>query len=630
MTIASAERQKQARAGSRPDPFALIASIASARAEPRARCEAFAGALADHFGSPIASVTISSGGEQLTHVETDQSEHAESWSRVLDEAMLRAQSLGRGMARLYASNAGERGAGTLALAMICAPLTLASGDAIGAAGVVIECRSRQEAGEALTELRSLCAHLARVSVLPRITPLDETSPEDLARVFSRAGEFRSLRHFAFAVTNTLASRLACEQVSLGWVRAGHRLRVLSVSGHDNVKERNPGMHRVRQAMEECLDACEAIVAQRQDHWQEGGRQARFRLHEAWRNAAGGASVACVPILAGDRPVAILAMRRAPEQCFTPEDIDLARRLVSPLGGAMPLVERSTRAPSAALAIAIAQSIRSLLTTAGIGRKMLALALLALAAWFCFGTAPYRVTVPAVVKSERTAIASIPFDGPLADVLVRPGDVVEAGDVLALMDTRALELERGELLAQERADQLEVRQASGGGDHVAAAQAAARLDLTRARLALVDDRIARATIRAGIAGVVLGPSARDRAGEVLALGTPLLSIAARGTMRVELLVPERRAPDVDLGAAVAFAANAQPEATLRTIVELRPPSTQLRAGRSVLVGESSLPSAPAWLTPGMEGVASIDAGERPVWWIALHRVIDYAHLELMSP
>ncbi len=606
------------------DPFAVISAIAGAEADARKRCEAFACAVADHFAAGVVSISVTVGGEQITHTEDDGSEHAESWRRVVEAELLPTQSLARGRARIYGGSDGQP-----SLALVAAPLTMTSGDAIGAVAMVIDCRDREVAREALVELRSLGAHLARVSVLPRVQTRDGARPEDLARVFSRAGEFRSLHHFAFAVTNTLASRLACEQVALGWVR-GPRVRVLSVSGQDSVKQRNPGLHRIRQAMEECLDAGREIVAQRLDLWSEDEEPDRYRLHEAWRSAAAGASVASIPIVAGERIVAILSLRRRPEQSFTREDIALAKRLSDPLAGAMPLVERATRSSIQHILAAIRSSVAFAFSRGRPVRKLAILAALALVAWFCFGTKQYRITVPAVIRSTHTSFASAPFDGALAEVMVRPGDRVAAGDPILRMDTRDLELQRAELLAQQRAYELEVRRAADAGDAPAATTAAAQLELTRAQLDLIEKRIEQATVRASKPAVVLGPDIRQRIGEVVAVGTPLVSLADPDDLRVELLVPEKRAADLELGADIAFAPNARPESPLRSSVSTRPPATEIREGKSVLVAEAPLHETPPWLRPGMEGVARIDAGSRPVWWIALHGIIDYVNLELVGP
>lgn len=606
------------------DPFAVIAAIAGAEADARKRCSAFACAIAEHFAAGVVSVSVTVGGEQITHTEDDGSEHAETWRKLVENELLPTQSLARGRARIFGDSSGRP-----SLALVAAPLTMTSGDAIGAVAMVIDCRDKEAARESLVELRSLGAHLARVSVLPGIQPREGARPEDLARVFSRAGEFRSLHQFAFAVTNTLVSRLSCEQVALGWVR-GPKVRVLSVSGQDSVKQRNPGLHRIRQAMEECLDAGREIVAQRLDLWSEDEEPDRYRLHEAWRNAVGGASVASIPIVAGERIVAILSLRRRPEQSFTREDIALAKRLSEPLAGAMPLVERATRSSIQHTCVAIRDAVAFAFSRGRPIRKLVALAMLALAAWFCMGTMRYRITVPAVIKSTNESFASAPFDGTIAQVMVLPGDRVEAGDPILSMDTSALELQRTEVLAQERAYKVEVRQAADAGDQAAAARATAQLELARAQLKLLDERIEQATVRATRPAVVLGPDIRQRVGEMVAVGTPLISLAAPDDLRVELLVPENRAADLELGADIAFAPNARPESSMRSRVGQRPPATEIRNGRSVLVAEAPLEETPSWLRPGMEGIARIDAGNRPVWWIALHGVIDYVNLELVGP
>jgi hypothetical protein len=53
--------------------------------------------------------------------------------------------------------------------------------------------------------------------------------------------------------------------------------------------------------------------------------------------------------------------------------------------------------------------------------------------------------------------------------------------------------------------------------------------------------------------------------------------------------------------------------------------QPRNGKNVFIAEATVEDNPAWMRAGMEGVARIDAGTRRVWWVALHRMIDYLRL-----
>ena len=57
-----------------------------------------------------------------------------------------------------------------------------------------------------------------------------------------------------------------------------------------------------------------------------------------------------------------------------------------------------------------------------------------------------------------------------------------------------------------------------------------------------------------------------------------------------------------------------------------PEAQLRNGRNVYVAEAQVDATEDWIRPGMEGMAKIELGRRRIWWVTLHRVIDYLRLK----
>lgn len=69
---------------------------------------------------------------------------------------------------------------------------------------------------------------------------------------------------------------------------------------------------------------------------------------------------------------------------------------------------------------------------------------------------------------------------------------------------------------------------------------------------------QAVIRSPFDGIVTEGSLRDRVGEVLTVGTPLLSIASRSALELKILVPEAVAPVVAAGQTGRFISQAKPE------------------------------------------------------------------------
>lgn len=608
------------RSASRPDAYSLITGACEGARTTRGALEAVLEVLEAHFAAVAVVVSASVGTDEL-EVVREPGVGAERWLGALRAEALEVRARCRPSARLYGRDEGRPEA-----VLLGAPLGTHEGEAFGAVAMVASCRSAEHAEAARTELRSLCGHLARVLQTPRAVAAAPVSVAEIARVLARCGEYQNIRHFSHAVAGAVRAKLGCEQAAVGLVRGGH-VRVRVVSGLDEVRRRSPGVHRIEQAMGECLDSGVPVICQAGDPWSDGRAPRSYPLHERWRAGAGSSAVATIPVFAGDRCVAVVALRKQGERAFGPHEIEDAQKLLGPIGVALPLVEQATLGVAGRAMESVRRAGAASVRRGGWGKKIMALLAVALVAWVCLGTMAYRVSVPTTVRAEREHVVSAPETARLSEVLVMPGDRVEAGQVVARLETHALLMARDELAAEIRGLDMETRRLTGAGDAGGAAIVAARGDVARARLRAVVRRVEECELRSVVAGVVLGPPLKDRVGEVVAGGEPLVRVAEAGTILLELRIPERRVTDMALGSRVVFLSHARPEEAFRTTLGTVSPSAEVREGRQAFIGEATVPGSAAWLRPGMEGVASVEAGDRRVWWVAFNRLIDFVHLEL---
>ena len=318
--------------------------------------------------------------------------------------------------------------------------------------------------------------------------------DDFARVLSKAGQYKSVEQFAYAMTNAAKQRFNCEQTALGVVRGG-KLKVACISGLDHVKHRSPGVHHIEQAMGECADAREPIVEQSVDRWEGGEVAADGMLHKRWRAACAGASVASVPVFSGEKLVAILSLRRTPDEPFDTDEIAAIQKLLTPLGSAIPLIANSTRSLPSHAIVSTKRSAGWLVRPKSITKKVLIIGAIAGASWYAFTPAMYRVTTPGTVVAEREHVIASTLDARISSVLVRAGDRVDAGDPLIELDTARLRTEEAGLLSEIERAEIKLREAMAESDPATAAVARAERDVHRSKLKDVRDRIASATITA---------------------------------------------------------------------------------------------------------------------------------------
>ena len=160
----------------------------------------------------------------------------------------------------------------------------------------------------------------------------------------------------------------------------------------------------------------------------------------------------------------------------------------------------------------------------IGRKLLVLAVAALALFAALAHGPYRVGASATVQGVVQRVVAAPFEGYIAEATRRAGDEVRQGDVLAVLDTRETELE---LL---RAGNLEVQyrrqgEAMARGDSAAAAIAQAQARQAMAQIQFYRQQIQRSSLRAPFDGVLVSGDLSQQLGEAVKRGQELFKLAA---------------------------------------------------------------------------------------------------------
>ncbi len=541
------------------------------------------------------------------------------WRAPVDEQLNRAIANAAACGRRYSARAAN-----LQVALIAAPLRNALGDADGAIALVVNLE-QQTLSEQLRRLEqfanTVSAAVGTVGAAGSATSGDRTALRGAARV----GASQSPTALAFEIVNGLRNKLRCEEVALARVKR-HHAKVLAVSGRDAVAANSPTVRAMTAALAETIDFREPIVSPADDQWSNGA--ARFRLHAAWSDTAGHAPVASIPILDEHGPIAVLALRRGPGEQFADEELKRVREVATPLIAALPLVERAHRNVARHACDAVGDAGRWVMRPASHGKKVALGLAIAGMIWLLTGSLAWRVTAPAVLEPAAQRTVAAPFAAVIADVRVAPGDRVAAGDILCVFDREDIKLEHARLVAEGRIASHEEQRALAAGEPVEAQLAAARVELLAAERALVTQRLELAIVRSPIDGVVLEGELSPRVGAAVALGEPLFSVAPGGDWRVRVSAPARIAGGLSVGMQGVFATEARPEDAAAFRIETVHPAVShdpTSTAPPVVTAIAVLESEPAWARAGMQGRVQLNLGDRPIWWLSIHRITDYLRL-----
>lgn len=163
-----------------------------------------------------------------------------------------------------------------------------------------------------------------------------------------------------------------------------------------------------------------------------------------------------------------------------------------------------------------------------------------------------------------------------------------------------QVERSERLVKSGAlaeNQLEV-------DRNGAAAAQAQLQQAQAQLATANDALAHATVRAPMTGVV--SVQRVHAGDIVVVGSPLLTVIDPSSMRLEAAVPASALADLAIGTKVEFEVRAAPDQVFEGSIERIAPAAEAATGLiTILV---SIPNTSGHVLAGLfaDGRVALEA------------------------
>jgi len=581
--------------------------------------------VARPFACPYAQIYVHMSTEVVENYWHMGATDPEFWrpavSRLLNESLSGNRSNLRIFNRKHTIDSKE-----VLIALIAAPLHNTNGSTIGMIVMVVPCQDESHAQLIQVILESMVSLVSHSADLIQGQNREGGSADHgNAKYLSKVAGYTSRHELAFAITNNLRNKTESDLVALSLVNC-QNVKIISISGHDEVKKSSADVIKIRQAMEECLDLDTSIVYQ-PHHSSEDHVQTEYRLHRQWCEASGHHTVASVPLHDEHGCVAIVSLRRTSALPFSEKELQQIRELMEPYAGAFELIDRANKGLFAHTKDSFTETIRSVIKPRGWTRKILIGLSASCMIWFLFGTMMYEITVSGTVVPDQVRHVSAPLGGVLQSASVVQGDRVEQGDELCVFNHDELLIERKQLQAQLQISQLAEDQARSKGLNVEVALAQANQELLQAKLDMLNLRIDQSVVRASCAGLVISGDLRKRIGEVLPQGEPLYEISPSQKWLVELKIPEQLASDITGDLQGRFAANAKPEISHALDILRIEPMARFYDGQNVFIAEASMDMNPGWIKAGMKGVAKVEIGHRAVWWVMFHRMVDYVRLNL---
>jgi len=446
----------------------------------------------------------------------------------------------------------------------------------------------------------------------------------LNEIMATAMQHARLQPSALAVANELASRLQCDRVSVGFEAAG-QVTPLVMSNTASFDARSDLVRWVGEAMDEVLDlgVPVAFPAPADD---ELGALAHAESARQLTVAA----MLSVPVRHEAQTVGVLTFERNEGPAFSDGEREIAAALAVMLGPIWALQRANERGPVGRLRDATRNGLREVAGPNHPGLKLGAVLLALFIAFIGLWHTEHRISARTAVEGSTQLAAVAPFDGFIAEALVRAGEAVKKGQPMARLDERDLRLEQSRWSAEREQLQRRHQVAQAQGDRANMGVLAAQMNQAEAQLSLVEQRLARATVVAPYDGVVVSGDLSQQIGSPVETGRLLFEVAPLRGYRVMLEVNDRDIARLATGQRGELVLSGMPDAQLPIAVTRITPVATQRDGQNLFAVEAVIEGgAPPGLRPGMEGIGKVAVGERSLLWIWTHGFFDWLRLALWN-
>lgn len=424
---------------------------------------------------------------------------------------------------------------------------------------------------------------------------------------------------ALAVANELAARLDCERVGVGFEKAGS-IKVMAISHTASFDERTDFVRLIAEAMDEVLDLDMPFVHPALHADAVGGL-----AHGVLSEARNGAAVMSVPLMDDGVVMGVLTLERLREKPFQSDELALGKTVGQLLGPLFALKQRGELGVWRRSTQALRQGATALFGPRHPGLKLGVLLGVVALVFFSLVNGSYRVAAKTVIEGSVQRALVAPFQGYIAEGLVRAGQAVRQGQVLARLDDRELVLERARWMSEVEQMERRYRQAASAQERASMAVAVAQIQQAQAQLDLVQERLSRASVSAPFDGIVVQGDLTQLLGSPVEQGKVLFEVAPLDAYRVVLNVDERDIAEMRNGQRGELALSGIPHERLTFTVHQITPISTAQDGRNFFRVEAQLDNATLRLRPGMEGIGKVEVGERKLVWIWTHSFVDWLRL-----
>ena len=241
--------------------------------------------------------------------------------------------------------------------------------------------------------------------------------------------------------------------------------------------------------------------------------------------------------------------------------------------------------------------------------------------------PLRVDGAAAVVPLRQAEIQPETDGVVSKVLVKEGQLVNAGQVVAEMEDWNAQSAVAEAQSRYQSALLEMNNALASNDGTQAGVQRVQAQYWKAELDRAQELLSHSQLRSPIAGAIATPHVEDFVGRKLGRGDSFAEVVDTSRAIVDVAADDTDAGLLQVGQPASVKLNSYPTRTFHGEVVIVSPKAQSVQDSTVFYSRVSVPNSDGAIRTGMEGRGKIRIGWRPAGYVFFRGPFFWAYSKL---
>jgi RND family efflux transporter MFP subunit len=465
----------------------------------------------------------------------------------------------------------------------------------------------------ITQTASAALHNASLLMAERKVEVLET----LVTVSHEITSTLNLDRMLQTIVNAPQAVIPYERAAIALEQRG-RFKLSAVSGVTKLNVDAPEIAPLNSVLEWAALAEEVVnVKQRGDEIDAEREQTRAKFKQYFAET-GMRGFYAIPLNDDTGRVGILSLESSDSDFLTSVHIELIQVLASQATVALRNAQMYKEVPFISVLEPVLERKRKFLAMEKTRRRLITIAAIAAFVFLVIFPVPMRLAGDAVVAPVHRAQMQPEFEGVVGKVLVREGQAVKRGQVIAEMESWDRQTALAAAEARYQTALLQMNHALASNDGAEAGVQRVQADYWKTEVANAQQLLDRAQLRSPIDGVVATPHIDTFVGRRLQFGDTFAEVVDASTAIVDVAIDDKDVVLLQTGQRGAVKLNGYPTRTFRGTVETVSAKGEPQGDSRVFFARVAVDNPDGLIRTGMEGRGKISTGWRMSGYVLFRR------------